>query len=578
MVIDCHCRAGNASLTPYLRRAEHAGIDRTVLFASFKSNLEAANADVARFVSVRPDRFIGFVFIHPARDRGQVRNLVREAVQAHGFRGIAVHRHDAPLTREVCEAALLFGVPVVYDVMGDVAPMEIISDEYPAVDFILPHLGNVAGDGQTERALLDLIEHKPNVFVDTAGAQRFDFLEEAIARGGAKKVLFGSGGPLLHPGLELAKILLLRLKPEDHRRVVGGNLLRLISGRSVRREHGLDAVATPRPVRIGDVNCESHEALVQARARLEDEPVEVRQPTTQVSIRAEDEPLALELIVTPQPARAENVEVRIAAARTQAEAQVERETFEARPLASQDSIRGEAGPIASAQAAAEPPTQVPAEHEPLAPVQAEDEPLAAVQAEDEPLAAAQAEDESLGAAQAEDEPLASAHATDAPLSAAEAGASPPSPAAIEAWLSADGLEICARKPSMNLQAISDRAASHRIDGEAPATDASPSSGPLCVEPGAQPTRPASVDDGWASAETVTTSLPGQAALGLAEATSTTDHAAAASTTPISLAEAPAIGHDSISASITELVEAATYRPEALTSPLPGPVESAAPGP
>ncbi len=60
MVIDCHCRAGNASLTPYLRRADHAGIDRTVLFASFKSDHAAANADVARFVSIRPDRFIGF--------------------------------------------------------------------------------------------------------------------------------------------------------------------------------------------------------------------------------------------------------------------------------------------------------------------------------------------------------------------------------------------------------------------------------------------------------------------------------------------------------------------------------------
>jgi predicted TIM-barrel fold metal-dependent hydrolase len=40
--------------------------------------------------------------------------------------------------------------------------------------------------------------------------------------------LFGSDGPLLHPGLELHKIRLLKLSPEDEALVLVGNAQRLL--------------------------------------------------------------------------------------------------------------------------------------------------------------------------------------------------------------------------------------------------------------------------------------------------------------------------------------------------------------
>jgi predicted TIM-barrel fold metal-dependent hydrolase len=58
--------------------------------------------------------------------------------------------------------------------------------------------------------------------------RRFDVLEEAVARAGAHKVLFGSDGPWLHPGVELAKIRALRLSPAEERLILGWNLLRLL--------------------------------------------------------------------------------------------------------------------------------------------------------------------------------------------------------------------------------------------------------------------------------------------------------------------------------------------------------------
>ena len=60
---------------------------------------------------------------------------------------------------------------------------------------------------------------------------RFDYLEQAVVRAGARKVLFGSDGPWLHPGVELAKVRELRLPPRDEQLVLGGNLLRLVARR-----------------------------------------------------------------------------------------------------------------------------------------------------------------------------------------------------------------------------------------------------------------------------------------------------------------------------------------------------------
>jgi hypothetical protein len=244
MIIDCHCHAGKgdgltgpwdtaAPLGPYLRRAAQAGITRTVLFAAFHSDYAVANREVARIVASRPGRFLGFAFVHPQRDAGHVGSLVREAVERHGFVGIKVHRYDARITREICEVARAYALPVLYDVMGEVATVELLATEYPDVAFIIPHLGSFADDWRAQLALLDHLERHPNVFTDTSGVRRFDLLEQAVHRAGAEKILFGSDGPWLHPGVELAKVRALGLSRADEALVLGGNFLRLI--RRVRR-------------------------------------------------------------------------------------------------------------------------------------------------------------------------------------------------------------------------------------------------------------------------------------------------------------------------------------------------------
>ena len=265
MIIDSHCHAGkgdgltgpwdtNAPLDKYLLRAARAGITQTVLFAAFHSDYAVANREVARIVASSPDRFFGFAFVNAVHDRGRVQRLVRQAVEEFGCGGIKLHRHDAPVSREVCEVARAFSLPVIYDVMGAVSVCELLAEEYPDVKFIIPHLGSFADDWRAQVALIDHLVRHPNIYTDTAGVRRFDILEQAVRRAGARKILFGSDGPWLHPGVELAKARALGLSRSDETLVLGDNFLRLIErvGRPghARNEHRLAHSAPVRRLAI----------------------------------------------------------------------------------------------------------------------------------------------------------------------------------------------------------------------------------------------------------------------------------------------------------------------------------------
>jgi predicted TIM-barrel fold metal-dependent hydrolase len=238
MVIDAHCHAGRgdaltapwttaAPLEAYLRRARAAGIDRTVVVPTFPSDSRRGNREIARIAAARPDRLVAFAWIHPARDAGRVGRLLDEAVAA-GLRGIKVHGHDGAPGREVCEAAAERGLPILVDVMGRAHLIDLFAGAYPQVTFIVAHLGSFADDWRAHQAVIDAMARHPNVCADTSGVRRFDYLVAAVRRVGAQRLLFGSDGPWLHPGLELHKVRLLGLAPTAEALVLGGTAQRIL--------------------------------------------------------------------------------------------------------------------------------------------------------------------------------------------------------------------------------------------------------------------------------------------------------------------------------------------------------------
>ncbi|SRR5579883_1068087 len=254
MIIDCHCHAGkgdvltapwntDAPLNAYLRRARKAGIAKTVVFPAFHTDYAHANAEMARIVARYPDRLIGFAFVHPSRDAGRIFEMVRNAVTRWRFRGIKVHGFDAFPNRELCDAAKAFRLPILVDVIGQAHVVDMLAPQYPDVNFIIPHLGSFADDWKAQQRVVDQLVRYPNVYTDTSGVRRFDYIVEAVKRAGPGKVLFGSDGPWLHPGLELHKIRLLGLPAEAESLILGGNILRLIRNAGRASHQVLDRTA-----------------------------------------------------------------------------------------------------------------------------------------------------------------------------------------------------------------------------------------------------------------------------------------------------------------------------------------------
>lgn len=236
MIVDIHCHAGKgeilqapwttaAPVERYLERAQAAGIDRTVVFPIHCQDYDRANAELADIVSAHPGRLIGFARVHTERDRGRVEALVSKAVEQYGFRGLKIHGGEAMPTREACSVAQGLKLPVLVDVKGNAQLCPFWAESFPDVNFIVAHLAN-GWEGHVQMPYL--LKKYANLYADTSSVDLFDHLVTAIEEAGAEKILFGSDGPLHHPGVELEKVRLLNLCEADAQKVLGGNARRLL--------------------------------------------------------------------------------------------------------------------------------------------------------------------------------------------------------------------------------------------------------------------------------------------------------------------------------------------------------------
>jgi predicted TIM-barrel fold metal-dependent hydrolase len=208
-----------------LRRMDEGGIDRTIIFPINNAQYESANVEIADICKRHPTKFIGFAKHDPQTEAGRIASMLRREVETLGLRGLKLHRLP---TREVLDAVAELRIPILYH-PEKVSNLHMIAAEYPQTNFIVAHLGNFASHDWTEHlAAIDIAKRYPNVFLETSSVVFWHFLEQAARELGANKLIFGSDGPELDPRVELYKVRLLKLKPADEARVVGGNIQALL--------------------------------------------------------------------------------------------------------------------------------------------------------------------------------------------------------------------------------------------------------------------------------------------------------------------------------------------------------------
>lgn len=242
MIVDFHTHVDEAELYGWFDPPEKlvplldaAGIDRAAVmtYVDLPGSNPAALEYVAEAVGRFPDRLIGFARLNPNYRRDALVALER-AVGELGFRGVKLHptttlAHPAgDATVELMRRCGELGVPVLFHCGDDpyTTPQAIEAGarQAPEAAVVLGHMG---GYFHVEDAIA-AAERCPNLYLETSAMPYPWKIAEAVTRLGPERVLFGSDGPGCNPALEIAKVRMLGLPPEDEALLLGGSAARLL--------------------------------------------------------------------------------------------------------------------------------------------------------------------------------------------------------------------------------------------------------------------------------------------------------------------------------------------------------------
>jgi predicted TIM-barrel fold metal-dependent hydrolase len=213
-----------------LEECSRAGIDRACVVSPVNDSYEAANRFIADACEKHPDKLIGIAAHSPHREEGKIARLLTTEIRSMGLKAVRSEGHPS---RELLDTAGELGIPVIYapvlePMQGPARMFYMLSEYYPDIPLILPHMNGYCPD---YIAAMETIHHArlmPNLYFDTSATMYVKYLERATRTVPIEKILFGSCGPHLDARVAVETIRLLELPPEQEAKVKGGNILSLL--------------------------------------------------------------------------------------------------------------------------------------------------------------------------------------------------------------------------------------------------------------------------------------------------------------------------------------------------------------
>jgi predicted TIM-barrel fold metal-dependent hydrolase len=245
MIIDAHVQVGTSingyALTPedLLAGMKTYGIDAAVIspVQPYSYHLDSQNDYISSLAMQHAGTFIGFCRVDPRQGEAAVSELNR-AFSELKLRGLYLHpweegyQANAGYVISVVEQASKLQMPVMiatgYPWVSHALQVADLAERVPDAQIIMTHGGqlNVSGRAQADAYLA--MRTCPNLYIETSGVYRQDFIENVISEFGDSRVLFGSNSPLMHQGFELDRVYSACRDMADKSRILGGNISRLI--------------------------------------------------------------------------------------------------------------------------------------------------------------------------------------------------------------------------------------------------------------------------------------------------------------------------------------------------------------
>ena len=114
-----------------------------------------------------------------------------------------------------------------YPWVSEAAQVGDLARRFPTVTLVMTHGGqiNISGLGQADA--LGTLQRHANVYMETSGVYRQDFLEDVATQIGPERVLFGSNSPFMDMCLECARARWANLAEDSKMLILAGNAERV---------------------------------------------------------------------------------------------------------------------------------------------------------------------------------------------------------------------------------------------------------------------------------------------------------------------------------------------------------------
>jgi len=225
-----------------IERARDRGVERMVVSATAFPGSPVDNAAIARLVRRHPDMLVGCASVDPRRPMAAVREL-RRAVEYDGLRALKLlpfiygMAPDTACYYPLYAACVDLQIPALVltghtavlasNEVGRPGHLDQVALDFPDLTIVAGHAGHpwteelVALAWKHERLYIDTSGHRPRYFP----APLIQFLNSY----GSRKVIFGTGYPLMEPGDALDDLDHLDLRPESAERFLWSNAAKIWS-------------------------------------------------------------------------------------------------------------------------------------------------------------------------------------------------------------------------------------------------------------------------------------------------------------------------------------------------------------
>jgi predicted TIM-barrel fold metal-dependent hydrolase len=226
------------TVSDLLRSMDALRIDMALAcpFKPVSYNLDRANEELAVSIKDHPDRLVGAARIDPWQPDAE--KLLERALESYGLKALFLNpweehfRADLGRLDPLLEILQAHSAPVLvasgYPWLSEALQVCRLAQRWRDTPVVMTNGGqfNISGLGQADVTLA--LSKAPNLFIDTAGVYRQDFIEETADAFGAERVLFGSGSPCFDQRYEIQRILLAKVNGTARISMQSGNALRLL--------------------------------------------------------------------------------------------------------------------------------------------------------------------------------------------------------------------------------------------------------------------------------------------------------------------------------------------------------------